>query len=512
MDPQYKLMRAAANLLMGRVRDAQTDLSAGVLAEDSSAALWRGYAAALTENWAEARRQFEQGQGALGALPQNWRARFNLALAQSAIELNDLPAADSALAQALGEASTEDLRARGEILRARLLEARGDLKSAMGSFQSVQASPDEAAAVRATLETTRLQRSQGLITASAAIDTLEALRFRWRGDGLELEIIQTLGRIYEDEGRWREGLSVMHAAAARFPDLPAARRIRMDMAEAFERLYLEGEADKLQPIQALGLFYEFKDLTPIGPDGDRMIRLLSARLVGVDLLEKAEELLQYQVDNRLEGVGQAQVAADLAAIYLADRQPEKALMVIEATRQPGVPSDIAGVRRVVEARALIDLGRFDHALELIEKDQSVDAMRVRAEAAWRQKQWTEAIKWTWVVLERGPKGADELSAEERVFVLRTAIACVLADDDATIAKLRAIYAKRMAATPDANAFELVTSGIEPGDVRLRDVAKQIARVDLVERVLADIKTRLAKPVGSSKGTPVAQAGAPQPAG
>jgi hypothetical protein len=225
-----------------------------------------------------------------------------------------------------------------------------------------------------------------------------------------------------------------------------------------------------------------------------MIRLLSARLVGVDLMEKASELLQYQVDNRLDGVGQAQVAADLAAIYVADRQPEKALMAIENTRQPGVPADIAQMRRIIEARALLDLGRYEHALELLEKDQSIDAMRVRAEAAWRQKKWTEAAQTTWAVLQRGPKPGDELSAEERVFVLRAAIACVLSGDEAMIAKLRASYAGAMSKSPEAAAFDLVTSGIDPGDVRLRDVARHIARVDLVERVMADLQKRLKAPL------------------
>ena len=214
------------------------------------------------------------------------------------------------------------------------------------------------------------------------------------------------------------------------------------------------------------------------------------RRVSVDLLEKASELLQYQVDNRLEGIGQAQVAGDLAAIYVADRQPEKALMAIETTRQPGVPIAIAATRRIVEARALLDLGRFDHALELLEKDQSVDATRVRAEAAWRQKKWPDAVAAISAVLARGPRPGGELTAEDRAFVLRAAIASVLAGDDATIAKLRTTYAKRMAGSPDADAFDLVTSGVDPGDVRLREVARQIARTDLIDRVMNEIKGRL----------------------
>ena len=49
------------------------------------------------------------------------------------------------------------------------------------------------------------------------------------------------------------------------------------------------------------MFYEFRELTPIGRRGDEMIRRLADRLVAVDLLDQASELLQYQIDQRLEG-------------------------------------------------------------------------------------------------------------------------------------------------------------------------------------------------------------------
>src|SRR5438874_9635028 len=51
------------------------------------------------------------------------------------------------------------------------------------------------------------------------------------------------------------------------------------------------------------MFYEYPELTPIGRRGDEMIRRLADRLVAVDLLDQASELLQYQVDKRLEGAG-----------------------------------------------------------------------------------------------------------------------------------------------------------------------------------------------------------------
>src|SRR5258708_11610557 len=85
-------------------------------------------------------------------------------------------------------------------------------------------------------------------------------------------------------------------------------------AALFAQLFLSPKGDDIPPIDALGMFYEYRELTPIGRRGDEMIRRLAERLVGVDLLDQAAELLRYQVDKRLEGAARAQGAARLAMV------------------------------------------------------------------------------------------------------------------------------------------------------------------------------------------------------
>ena len=114
------------------------------------------------------------------------------------------------------------------------------------------------------------------------------------------------------------------------------------------------------------------------------------RLVDVDLLGQAGELLKYQADNRLDGVPKAQVATDLAVIYLMDRQPEPALQAIWTSRTTILPSALNTERRALEARALMELGRFDHALEVLGADASPEAREVRAEVFWKQQNWAQA--------------------------------------------------------------------------------------------------------------------------
>jgi tetratricopeptide (TPR) repeat protein len=499
-DSEFRLMRAAANLMMGRVVDARADLSAAGLADDPSAALWRGYAAVLQENWAAARRELEAGRDALHTQTGAWRVRFRLALAEAALRQGDLAVAGGAADDAMGEAGRPDLQLQARLLKARYAAAIGDTQPALAEFESLSKAPDEAIAVRAALESIRLKRQTGKITPKEAADKLEALRYRWRGDALELETIQTLGHTYADLGQWRQGLAVMASASATFPKNPATRRMRIDMGAIFERLFLGGDADKLEPIQALGLFYEFKELTPYGPDGDRLVRMLAGRLVKVDLLEQAAELLRHQVENRLEGLGQAQIALDLAAIYLDDKKADKALAVLNETRQAGLPQELIAARRIVEATALLQLGRYDHAVEIVEKDRIVEAQRIRAESAWRRRDWGDSLR-TLQPLMPPPRGDAPMTPEERAIVLRAGIAAVFADDRAAMAQLARTYGARMQSTPDGAAFDVVTGAADAGDARLREAARAIARTDLMDRFMKATRERLTAPAAPAAPAP-----------
>lgn len=489
IDPEYRLLRGAANVMMGRVHAAQPDLTASALMNNPSAALWRGYAAAQQQSWADARRELERGAAGLEEHPPAWRARFQLALAQAAMELNDYAAAEAAARAVMAEAPDQTLRLQGRLIEARIVNARGDPARALTMLDELGRTHDEETAVRAQLQAIRVRRATGAMRAIDAVEPLEALRFRWRGNSTELGIVGLLGETYSELGRWREALATMRIAADRFPTDPAARQLRADMSTLFERLFLDGEADRLEPIQALGLFYEFSDLTPVGPNGDRIVRLLAGRLVHVDLLEQAAQLLQHQVDERLQGVSKAQVAADLAAIYLMDHKPDRALTALAGSRQPNIPQTLQADRRILEARALLDLGRLDGAAELVERDRSEDAQRVRAEAAWRARDWQRAAVELRALLNMRNR-SQPLDGHGRQAVLRTGVALTLAGDEAGVRALYRDYAGDMANTEEADAFEIVAAGVQADGAAIRDAARAVARTDLLDRFLQRQRARM----------------------
>src|ERR1700709_2774392 len=129
-----------------------------------------------------------------------------------------------------------------------------------------------------------------------------------------------MARIYSDIGRYGESLSAARTATRLQPNSDISRAAQDDAAALFAQLFLSPKGDDLPPVDALALFYEYSELTPIGRRGDEMIRRLADRLVAVDLLDQASELLQYQVDHRLEGAARAQVAARLGMGYPGNRK------------------------------------------------------------------------------------------------------------------------------------------------------------------------------------------------
>lgn len=498
-DPAFRMMRASANIMMGRYAEAQADLAASGLADDPAVALWRGYAYAQAENWTDALAELARGMSALGDQTPDWRARFRLAQAKTALALDDPSFCAEAARAAIAEAASSSVRDMASIVLAQAQLALGDRATALTALDRASVNPNEEIAVRAALEAIRARVATGELSAPAAAEQLEGLRYRWRGDGLELDVSAVLGDVYADIGRWREALSIMRAVADRYAAAPAARRLRMTMTDTFERLFLEGGADALEPIQALGLFYQFRELTPVGSDGDRMVRLLAGRLVRVDLLEQAAQLLRHQVDQRLEGMGRSEIAADLAAIYLMDRKPQEALEVINATRQANLPGPLVAERRILEARSHLELGRLDHALEIVERDQSSQAQALRAQAAWRQRDWERAAAELRRLLPT-PAG-EPYGVTDRQIVLRTAVALTLAGDGAGARALYRTHVGGMSGSPEATSFEVVAGSVDANGLELAELARAVGRSDLLDAWLADIRARIA-------GAPNAQAQAP----
>jgi hypothetical protein len=485
IDPQFLGMRGAANALAGRGARAEGDLSRGPLRADPSAALWRGLVAVDRKDWERAADYFRLSGDQMYAYPPEWSAKFAAASAEASLNTNDYDTARRRAELAIASGQGADAE-RGRLVLANLTAVIDSPGAAFDAFSKLAKEASEPIAVQAELRRLETGVLASRMTANEAAGELEALRFRWRGDGVEMATVGILADQYMRVGRFRDALTLAQSTAMRDPNAPGARDLRIRLTDYFRRLYLNGEVDRLDPIQALALFYEFADLTPIGTDGDQMIRKLAQRLVAFDLLEPAASLLQHQVDNRMRGVGKAAIAVDLASIYLMDKRPDRALAAIGASRQPSLPKDVMLERRLIEAAAYRDLGRYDHVVELVEPLDGAEAKSLLADAHWRDRKWAEAGRAYLAML---PPGREAVSPAQADIALRAAIAGRMAKDMGLLADLRAKYMPLMEASPHKASFDLITAQADASGAALTEAVRRVADAPRVDAFAAAMKQR-----------------------
>ena len=498
---EFRGLRGAAKVMAGRYSEAQTDFASPTLADDPASALWRGYAEARLGQWTEARQEFQNGGKALPLFTADWRARFARAEADASFRLNDFVTASSQIQFAMKQAQDPQEQLATFLVYARLLEAEGQPQKALPIYDAVARSPFDRLSSPALLHATQIRLYAGQVSPDKAAQVFDSLRYRWRGDATELEDIRALGQLYLAQGRYRDALETLRTARRARQDLPEAAQIQADLSTAFRGLFLNGQADGLEPIQALGLFYDFKEMTPVGADGDEMVRKLAQRMVNVDLLDQAAELLNYQATSRLDGVPRAQVATDLAIIQLMAKHPEGALDALNVSRSTLLPTSLQGQRRLIEARAWLELGQLDHADEILGTDASAEGVTLRAEIAWKRRNWPLAGKIFEQSLGDRFKVQDgQLQPEDESKLLRAATAYSLAQDDGSLGRLRDHYQGFVARAHWPDALRVALSGVNVEQITSTNFAQAISDDQTFSGWTNQMKSRF---VGAPLGGPAA---------
>jgi hypothetical protein len=209
-----------------------------------------------------------------------------------------------------------------------------------------------------------------------------------------------------------------------------------------------------------------------------MLTRLAERLVAVDLLPRAAELLTSLVKYRLSGEDKAAMGARVADLHLQDDQPEQAITILGLSEDAGLPDDLKRRRVYLRARALSRLSRFEEALKLIGADDNPEALRLRADILWAQANWPATVIALGQLVPDRPRSDRPLTEEESRNVADLAIALTLAGEEKRLAALNEAYKDAMAAGPDSETFALLADA--PAAEAGLGIAEKLAEVAKVE--------------------------------
>ena len=490
-EPEFRVLRGADNMFMGRLEESQADLGHDSLSNNDEGEFWRATLAAVGGDAAGAAKILKRTAGIIRPYPKALKIRLGMVLADVAVTMGDIREAKKRLELLAAEEPAPHQQAQVDFIVGRLLEISGNFDNAILKWEDVEAGPHRPSRAAAAVARTELQLKLNHISPAEAAQEMEKLRFAWRGDAFEFRLLRRLGELYLADGDYRNGLRTLRQAVTHFRTHEERPQINKLMAETFLDLYLGEKADTLAPVTAIALYQEFKELVPAGDKNDQMVRKLADRLIAVDLLDDGARLLEDQVKFRLKGVEKARVGTRLGLVYLMSREPEKALAALEASSAPDLPEDLVNQRRYVTARAFQTLGRRNEAVALLKEDKSLDADMLRLENFWEEQDWPNAASILGRVLEAsGVEKGKALDETQGRYVLNMAVALTLSGNQRAINRLRRDHGEAMDASVYKDAFRLIAGDQTQGLTDYRTIAGKVAVAESFQGFMAAYKKRL----------------------
>ncbi len=284
---KVKLTTAIADVLASRPKDALAVLNSPAFADEVDALLWRTIARADDYDFVGARADALAADSIVDAYPIWVQQKFLFAGIRAAVETSDAATAQRYLKLiAFAQLSPEDVTLY-QLFQGRVAEMLGQTQEALDTYGQVIAADVRPTRAEAVYRTMLLLKQSGKIDPGKATETLAAESMLWRGNPLEADMEKLLAELYFANKEYRLGFETAKDAAANNPESKPIDELVAETQEQFSELFLNGAADQLGDLEALSLYYDFRDLTPAGPKGDEMIRNLARRLVRVDLLTQA---------------------------------------------------------------------------------------------------------------------------------------------------------------------------------------------------------------------------------
>ena len=490
-DHKVRALRGVAAYQLGHYVDAAADLGHPSLIQKPGIQPWLAGIAVARGDWSGAYRLFEETDPIIASYPPDIATSFAIMAVEAALSVEDVETAKIRLERLKTVAVNGSQRAQITYLSGHLAKKMGDVEDALLLWEAVAASDDRPSRAKATYARINALLEQEEIDRSEAIERLEGLRFAWRNDVFEFDLLHRLGRLHAEKLDYRNALLTLRQAATYYSNIKGAEALTGEMSELFKSFYNGGEAEKSAPITALGLYREFRELTPPGTEGDELIHKLARRLVKVDLLSHAAELLDHQITHRLEGLSKGEIGTRLAEIRLMDRKPKNALEALADSAVPDLPAVLTRRRDRVKAVALSGLDKHDEALEVIAAYHDDEADRLRADILWNAKRWRRAAQ----ILARltGGVNREKIGKDASNLLLRRAVALALNKDRKGLKFLRDRFGKGMEKSFHGNAFLAVvgTGTIDTDDYRI--MARSASELDVFLAFRRNERKQTAKP-------------------
>lgn len=391
---EVKFLHSAALFMVGKYFQAQEkiqDLDKQYFtdAQKSEIDLWQGAinlalgASNVAYNYLKAKSSF------LNDYPMHLQHKLAMLELEQAINKEQLDMAAEIINQINDEQLNIDIKNSLNYYRGMLYVKKHDIDNALEVLVPISEDiTDRYNRVRSNMAIARLMLNSKAINREEAIERLDKLRYTWRGDKLEVDLLLYLADLQYEQGNYIESLRIWRQLTTHFPRFINILSITARMSQVFVSLFKDDQYIKtMSDFEAINLYYEFRELTPIGKEGDRITREFAYKLLNMDLLDRAAALLTHQVKYRLTGEEREVMINKVATIHLMNKNPESALEIIDMGHVQEIKPELNLQKKLIKAKALSDMDQDNEALQIISELNSLEAENLRIEILWKIQEW-----------------------------------------------------------------------------------------------------------------------------
>ena len=466
---------AVANFMVHRHERALEALSFGKLPEINEAIFWKAIISSAIEFKKEDNAIIQSFVYLIKDYPDKIKEKVAIAGAEVAIRSMDDISAQHFIDILKNVGNTEKNQAMIDYFNAEKLIIQSYPSSALKEYRKGSEGKDLKYSSISKFENAILSNKMGITSNDKAIAILERLKFAWGERLFKLKVLEHLSYLYEKNKDYYNALNSLRIALP-LADEQKKSLITQRMVLLFEDVFILNQADHLSALKSISLFQDFEWIAPLSRHYNNIIQNLSDRLVAVDLLTRAAELLRNQLRNpHLNDDERARAGARLAVISLFSNDYKDAVDVLDSTENQGMSEITRAQRKIILAKAFASTGQEDRALKLLEDDTSRNALLIKSEIYWNAGRWGEASNAIKYLIEP-PVDGEPLSPEQIGFVLDWITTLKKAGKETVIVRIRNKFHPFFKDTKYAAAFNVLTNHLEDDEVDLQEVQKTIKEV------------------------------------
>ena len=359
-----------------------------------------------------------------------------------------------------------------EYLSAMRRSLQGYPRNSVRALKELQASTDYKYSALARYESSRLSNRLGFLPLSQTIDTMERLYYVWGEKQFRLMLLKTLADLYTRNNDYYSAMRKLNQSLNLEDEENRASTLKR-MVTTFEEIYIKNRADNMPILKSLALYQDFEWLAPQSKHFNEIVQKLADRLVAVDLIPRARQLLSRQLKyGRLTEEERSKTGTRLALINLFEENPAEALEILNATEYPDIPTSLQTHRKIIRAKTLAELGHIDEAIALLDDDYSKNALLMKSEFYWKNQEWAKASDTIRYLIDQ-PQEGEKLSDEQIYYILDWATALNMAGKTPVLLRLRNKFMPYFKDTKHYSTFSILTSNLEYDKIDLKAINQVI---------------------------------------